>query len=34
MMEAPPKTHPGHDLSTLQLLRALRIKLEQGELLE
>ena len=33
-MESPQKSYPGHDLSTLQLLHALRIRLEQGELLE
>ena len=33
-MDSPPRTYPGHELSTLQLLHALRIKLEQDELLE
>ena len=33
-MESPPKTYPGHELSTLQLLHALHIKLAQGDLLE
>ena len=32
--DSPAKLYPGHKLSILQLLHALRIKLKQGELLE
>ena len=34
VMDSSPRTYPGHELSILQLLHALRIKLERDELLE